>query len=72
MMEGWEGGGIKKENDWKLHSYKGTTLCYDVLCESVNSDMELSSSLISTRKMYTRGVLILCVVSDGDSTYYIS
>ena len=37
---GW-GGRIKNnDNDWKLQSYKGTNLGYDMLCESVNSDQE--------------------------------
>ena len=34
------GGDIKKNNDWKFHSYKGTNLGYDRMCESVNSDQE--------------------------------
>ena len=35
---GWGGGGIKhNDNDWKFQSYKGTKLCYDMMCESVNS-----------------------------------
>ena len=35
------GGGIKQnENDWKFQIYKGTNLCYDMLCESINSDRE--------------------------------
>ena len=35
------GGRIKhNENDWNFHSYKGTFSCYDMLCESVNSDQE--------------------------------
>ena len=28
------------DNDWKFHSYRGTNLCYDMLCKSVNSDQE--------------------------------
>ena len=36
---GW-GGRIKKNDDWKFHSYKGTNLGYDMMCESVNSDEE--------------------------------
>ena len=37
---GW-GGRIKQnDNHWKFQSYKGTNLCYDILCESVNSDQE--------------------------------
>ena len=28
------------DNDCKFQSYKGTNLCYDMLCESVNSDQE--------------------------------
>ena len=30
------GGG----GDWKFHSYKGTNLGYDMMCESVNSGQE--------------------------------
>ena len=33
-------GRIKQNDDWKLHSYKGTNLGYDMMCESVNSDQE--------------------------------
>ena len=39
------GGG----GDWKFHSYKGTNLCYDMMCESVNSDQE-EKDLINGRK----------------------
>ena len=28
------------DNDWKFHSYKGTKLGYDMICEAVNSDQE--------------------------------
>ena len=28
------------DNDWKFHSYKGTKLGYDIICEPVNSDQE--------------------------------
>ena len=35
-----------------------------MLYESVNSDMEVSAPLLSTRKMYKRGVIVLFVVSD--------
>ena len=38
-----------------------------MLCDSVNSDKEASESLISTRKMYKRGISIVCVVPDYDS-----
>ena len=31
-------GRIKQNDDWKFHSYKGTNLGYDMMCESVNSD----------------------------------
>ena len=34
------GGRIKKSDDWRFHSYKGTNLGYDMMCESVNSDQE--------------------------------
>ena len=35
------GGRIKKNNNyWKFNSYKGTSLGYDMMCESVNSDQE--------------------------------
>ena len=35
------GGRIKQnENGWKLQSYKGGSLGYDMICESVNSDQE--------------------------------
>ena len=35
------GGRIKQnDNDWKFHSYKGTNLGYDMMCESVNYDQE--------------------------------
>ena len=27
-------------DDWENHSYKGTNLSYDMMCESVNSDQE--------------------------------
>ena len=37
----WLGGGcIKQNDDWEFHSYKGTYLGYDMMCESVNSDQE--------------------------------
>ena len=37
---GW-GGHIKhNDNDWKFQSYKWTNLCYNMICESVNSDQE--------------------------------
>ena len=34
------GGRIKQNDDWGFHSYKGTNLGYDMMCESVNSDQE--------------------------------
>ena len=35
------GGRIKEnDNDWKFQRYKGTSLGYDMLFESVNSDQE--------------------------------
>ena len=34
------GGRIKQNDDWKFHSYKGTHLGYDMMCESVNSYQE--------------------------------
>ena len=34
------GGRIKKNDDWKFHSYKGTYLGYYMICESVNSYQE--------------------------------
>ena len=34
------GGRIKHNDDWKFHSYKGTNLGYDMMCESVNSYQE--------------------------------
>ena len=36
------GGGCIKynDNDCKFQSYKGTNLCYDMLCEYINSDQE--------------------------------
>ena len=37
---GWEGGRIKQNDDWKFHSYKGTNLGYDMMCESENSNQE--------------------------------
>ena len=37
---GWEVCIKHYDNDWKFHSYKGTNLCYDMMCESVNSDQE--------------------------------
>ena len=41
LVAGGEGGAIKhNDNDWKFKSYKGTTLGYDMLCESVNYDQE--------------------------------
>ena len=37
---GW-GEHIKhNDTDWKFHSYKGTNLGYNMICESVNSDQE--------------------------------
>ena len=36
-------GGVRSkhsDNDWKFHSYKGTNLGYDMMCQSVNSDQE--------------------------------
>ena len=38
----WLGEGRIKQNDnyWKFHSYKGTNLGYDMICESVNSNQE--------------------------------
>ena len=36
---GW-GGRIKQHDDWKFHSYKGTNLGYDMMCECVNSEQE--------------------------------
>ena len=37
---GW-GGRIKhNDNDWKVKSYKGSNLGYDMMCESINSDQE--------------------------------
>ena len=35
---GW-GGRIKQNNDWKFHGYKGSNLGYDMMCESVNSEL---------------------------------
>ena len=37
---GWGGGAIKQNDDWRFHTYKGTSLGYDMMCESVNSDQE--------------------------------
>ena len=38
---GWRGGHIKRNDDnCKFHSYKGTNLGYDMLCEYINSDQE--------------------------------
>ena len=34
------GGRIKHNNYWKFHSYKGTNLGYDMMCEAINSDQE--------------------------------
>ena len=34
------GGRIKQNDDWKFDGYKGTTLGYDMMCESVNSHQE--------------------------------
>ena len=34
------GGRIKHKVDWKFHSYKGTNLGYDMMCESIKSDQE--------------------------------
>ena len=30
----------QNDNDWKLKSYKGSNLGYDMMCESINSDQE--------------------------------
>ena len=48
------GGRIKQNENDKCQSYKETNLAFDMLCESVSSDMEVSASLMSTRKC-TRG-----------------
>ena len=37
---GWVEHIKHNDNDWKFHSYKGTNLGYDMMCESVNSDQE--------------------------------
>ena len=37
---GWVGSIKQNDNYWKLQSYKGTNLGYDMMCESVNSDQE--------------------------------
>ena len=34
------GGAYQAKDDWGFHSYKGTNLGYDMMCESVNSDQE--------------------------------
>ena len=34
------GGHIKQNDDWGFHSYKGSNLGYDMMCESINSDQE--------------------------------
>ena len=36
----WEGRIKQNDNDWKFHSYKGTNSGYDMICESVKSDLE--------------------------------
>ena len=36
----WGRGRIKKNDDRKFHSYKGTNLGYDMMCKSVNSNQE--------------------------------
>ena len=36
---GW-GVRMKQNDDWKFHSFKGTNLGYDMMCESVNFDQE--------------------------------
>ena len=38
--EVWVGCIKHNENDWKFHSYRGTNLGYDIICESVNSEKE--------------------------------
>ena len=30
----------QNDNDWKFKSYKGSNLCYYMMCESINSDQE--------------------------------
>ena len=37
---GWWGRNKHNDNDWKFHSYKGSNLGYDMMCECVNSDQE--------------------------------
>ena len=37
---GWRGRIKQNDNDWKFQSYKGTSLGYVMICESVNSDQE--------------------------------
>ena len=34
------GGHIKQNYDWKFHSYRGTNLGHNMMCESVDSDQE--------------------------------
>ena len=36
----WRGHIKHNDKDWKLQSYKGTNLGYNLICESVNSDQE--------------------------------
>ena len=39
---GWEGHIILKQDDpeWKFQTYRGTNLCYEMLCEPTSSDNE--------------------------------
>ena len=30
----------QNDYDWKFKGYKGTNLCYDMMCGSINSDQE--------------------------------
>ena len=39
-------GDKNNDNDWKFHSYKGTNLGYDMLCESINSDQEVKEGYL--------------------------
>ena len=59
ILVAW-GGRIKhNDNDWKFQSYKGTNLCYDMLCESVNCDQgEKEGDLLNSNRIINLKKLI--------------
>ena len=62
----WEGS-IKKNDDWKFHSYKAYNLGYYMMSQSVNSDQEekegdvLNGNHIINLKNLITNIYIFCV-----------